>query len=248
MTLKDIRKAYLNAVRFFHANGENQLESDMIDLHTRFERDRKKEMEQRKEIKRLKAEKEEMELLLKQYRAEKEDEEFNPDRYDEPTDEEILLKQYRAKEESDRRREVESMGMEDVGIPADPPAPPVPPVRPAAPPARQCDCRVASGTRLVPGRCKAKGKYQEFDEDGNPKFVCGRHKNAIDNCMEKYMNWSRERGHLYGWFEEGDDTWRERLSPPLNPFYKAPKRKPKRARPANSQYRGVVRGIEDPVR
>jgi hypothetical protein len=163
------------------------------------------------------------------------------------------LKRFRAEEE--RRREEEIPTAIPVALPADPPAeppadppaaPPAPPVRPAASPSVLCDCRVASGTRLVPGRCKTKGIHQEFDEEGNPKLVCGRHKNAIDTCMEKYMGWSRERGHLYGWFEEGDDTWRQRLSPHLNPFYKAPKRKPKRARPANSQYRGVVRGIADP--
>lgn len=147
------------------------------------------------------------------------------------------LKRFRAKEEEDDNEP------EDVGIPTDPPADP-PAAPPVAPPvASRCDCRVASGTRLVPGRCKAKAIHQEFDEEGNAKLVCGRHKNAIDNCMERYMSWSRGRGHLYGWFEEGDNTWRQRLNPHINPFYQAPKRKPKRARPANSQYRGVVRGI-----
>ena len=160
------------------------------------------------------------------------------------------LKRFREEEERRREEEIPTAIPVPADPPADPPAPPAdppaPPARPAARPSVQCDCRVASGTRLVPGRCKAKAVHQEFDEDGNAKLVCGRHKNAIDTCMEKYMGWSRERGHLYGWFDEDDDTWRQRLSPHLNPFYKPAKRKPKRPRPANSQYRGVVRGIADP--
>ncbi len=162
------------------------------------------------------------------------------------------LKRFRVKEESDRKREVVSMGMEDVDVPTPPPtaipvaipvATPVPPTAPLG----QCECRVASGTRLIPGRCKTKAKHEEIDQDGNVKLVCGRHKNAIDTCMKKYDGWTRSRGHLYGWFVEGDETWRQRLSPHLNPFYKPPTRKPKRKQSGNIPYRGVVRGIATPT-
>ena len=149
------------------------------------------------------------------------------------------LKRYRAKED-----EGTASANQDTDAPA-PPAPP-PPAPPAPPPARparprgtrrparepaehtfgQCDCRVGAGNaqyrlKQPAARCKQTAMWTRPGPNGTFKNLCNRHHQASERALEKYVGWTVEKGHIYGWW--GQEDW-SKSKPRVKPEFNAKKR------------------------
>jgi hypothetical protein len=51
--------------------------------------------------------------------------------------------------------------------------------------------------------------------------LCNRHHQASERALEKYVGWTKEKGHIYGWW--GQEDW-SKSKPRVKPEFKAKKR------------------------
>jgi hypothetical protein len=103
-----------------------------------------------------------------------------------------------------------------------------------------CSARCASGTREEVGRCKNPSTSMESNHLHCQVGVCGLHKRAIDTAMEKYFEWDRSMGHLYGWWNSPESIRDRNTRATIKAGYQGARRQPKRRK--TIRFRGQLRG------
>ena len=151
------------------------------------------------------------------------------------------LKRYRAMEDEGTASANQETDAPPAPPPPAPPAPPAPP--PPVPPARprgtrrpprrpaehtfgECDCRVGAGNaqyrlKQPAARCKQTAMWTRPGPNGTFMNLCNRHHQASERALEKYVGWTVEKGHIYGWW--GQEDW-SKSKPRVKPEFKAKKR------------------------
>lgn len=105
----------------------------------------------------------------------------------------------------------------------------------------QCSARCCSGTNQDIRRCVNPTTSMEKNHRGVWVGVCRLHSRAIDTAVKKYEGWTRDKGHLYGWYNDSDTPQQRLRIANVRKGYKGKPRKPKRKK--TKRYRGQNRTL-----
>ena len=105
----------------------------------------------------------------------------------------------------------------------------------------QCSARCCSGTNQHTRRCVNPTTSMEKNHRREWVGVCKLHSRAIDTAMNKYEGWTRDMGHLYGWYDDRDTPQQRLRMAVVKKDYKGKPRKPKTKK--TKRYRGQNRAL-----
>jgi hypothetical protein len=104
-----------------------------------------------------------------------------------------------------------------------------------------CSARCCSGTNQDTRRCVNPTTSMEKNDRGEWVGVCRLHEKAIDTAMKKYVGWTREKGHLYGWYNSRETPQQRLRDAVVKKDYRGKPRKPKTKK--TRRYRGQNREL-----
>lgn len=105
----------------------------------------------------------------------------------------------------------------------------------------QCSARCCSGTNQDTRRCVNPTTSMEKNHRREWVGVCRLHSRAIDTAVNKYEGWTRDMGHLYGWYDDRDTPQQRLRMAVVRKDYKGKPRKPKTKK--TKKYRGQNRAL-----